>query len=216
LLQQHVVQQGNVNYQGFIQDKKHLLSYLSALGHGVPDTNTWTRAEQLAYWINAYNAFTVKLIVDHYPLQSIKDLNSKLSIPFINSVWDQKFILLGGKKYSLNNIEHGIIRQRFAEPRIHFAVNCASVSCPRLRREAYAADCFEQQLQEQTYIFLNDSSKNNITANNVQVSRIFDWYGSDFTRQGNLVDYINQYSKVKIKPGAHLTFMPYDWRLNKQ
>ncbi|MDX5417904.1 MAG: DUF547 domain-containing protein [Hymenobacteraceae bacterium] len=215
LLQKHVAANGDVDYKGFRQDQKMLQLYLDQLSSGIPDPNTWSRNEQLAYWINAYNAFTVKLIVDNYPLQSIKDLNSRISIPLVNTVWDDKFIILGGKKYSLNDIEHRILRKEFEEPRIHFAINCASKSCPKLRREAYTAEKLEFQLKEQTTGFINDPKHNRITPDNPKVSAIFDWFGEDFKKKGTLTDFLNRYSEVKIKPSAKISFLDYDWRLNE-
>ena len=150
LLKKHVSQEGNVNYKGFIADKTLLEEYLGLLSTNPPN-KTWTKEEQLAYWINAYNAFTVKLIVDHYPVRSIKDI--KKGVVFINSVWDMEFFTIGGKKMNLNDIEHGIIRKEFKEPRIHFAVNCASLSCPPLRNEAFTASQLDEQLSDQTKFF---------------------------------------------------------------
>ena len=140
LLQVYVDESGNVNYQGFQKDSVRLNSYLETLVSNAPDPESWSEDEQLAYWINVYNAFTIKLIVEHYPVASIKDIGSKIQIPFINSPWDIKFIVINGEKLDLNNVEHGILRKKFNEPRIHFAVNCASFSCPKLRNEAFEAD----------------------------------------------------------------------------
>ena len=215
LLQQHVAANGNVDYKGFQKDRKELQLYLDQLSAGIPDPKTWSREEQLAYWINAYNAYTVKLIVDNYPIKSIKDLNGKISVPLVNTIWDDKFFTLGGEKYSLNDIEHRILRKEFEEPRIHFAINCASRSCPKLRREAYTATKLEQQLEEQTRSFINDPSHNRITPDKPKVSAIFDWFGGDFKQKGTLADFINRYAKVKIKPGATISYLDYDWRLNE-
>jgi len=135
LLKKYVSPDGTVNYKGFIRDKATFEEYLTLLSKNPPNKKTWSKAAQLAYWINAYNAFTVKLIIDHYPVKSIKDI--KKGIPFLNSVWDMEFFHIGGKEMNLNDIEHDLIRRQFKEPRIHFAVNCASYSCPRLRNEAY-------------------------------------------------------------------------------
>ena len=110
---------------------------MEELRKGHPNDKHWTETEQLAYWINAYNAFTVELILDHYPVASIRDI--KEGVPFINSVWDIDFIKIEGKTYSLNDIEHRILRREFDEPRIHFAIVCASISCPKLRNEAFEA-----------------------------------------------------------------------------
>ena len=126
LLQKHVSVQGNVNYKGFKLDYSDLERYLQSLSDNIPN-KSWSKAEKLSYWINAYNAYTIKLIIDKYPLKSIKD---------INRPWDQRFIKLGEKIYTLNDIEHEILR-KMNEPRIHFAIVCASISCPKLQNEAF-------------------------------------------------------------------------------
>ena len=212
LLQKHVKESGEVNYKGFIQDSSSFNKYLLLLqqNHG---NDRWTKAQQLAYWINVYNAFTVKLIVDNYPTESIKDI--KKGIPFINSVWDIKFIKIEGITYDLNNIEHDILRKKYEEPRIHFAINCASISCPRLRNEAFTAEKLEQQLLDQTKHFLRSPIKNKITANRLELSKIFKWFGSDFKKKGSLIDFLNQYSTVKINSEAKIDYMDYDWNLNE-
>ena len=139
LLKKHVDARGMVDYEGFIRDKEQLEQYLKKLSNTPPDPETWSEAEQLAYWINAYNAFTVKLIADNYPVESIEDLHPTINIPMLNTVWHKKFFKIGGRESSLDEIEHKILRKQFNEPRIHFAINCASYSCPPLRGEAYTA-----------------------------------------------------------------------------
>ena len=135
LLREHVSEKGLVDYKGFIKDSIQFNKYLDLLSKNHPNDKNWSKDEQLAYWLNAYNAFTVKLIMDYYPVKSIKDI--KNGIPFVNTVWDIKFIKIEDRTYDLNNIEHGIIRPTFKDPRIHMAVNCASISCPKLQnREA--------------------------------------------------------------------------------
>ncbi len=174
LLQQHVSEDGKVNYQGFKRDSVRLNEYLNLLSKNHPSEQNWSREEQLAYWINAYNAFTVKLVVDNYPVQSIKDI--KKGIAFVNSVWDIKFIQIEGRSYDLNNIEHGILRPKFKEPRIHFAINCASASCPKLLNRAYKADRLDKQLDEAAQAFLSDPFKNKIAADRIEISKIFSWF----------------------------------------
>jgi len=212
LLREHVTREGWVNYQGFIRDSTRLRAYLELLSAHHPNPNTWSREERLAYWINAYNAFTVQLVIEHYPVASIKDI--KNGIPFVNTVWDIKFVDIEERTYDLNNIEHGIIRARFDEPRIHFAVNCASFSCPKLRSEAYTAGKLDQQLEEQTRDFLNDPDKNRIESNYLRLSRIFQWYGGDFKEKGSLIEFIAPFTPVDIQLDAKVDFMDYDWRLN--
>jgi len=205
------VYKGNVNYKGFVSEKDKLQKYLDALSKEAPKRN-WSKDEKLAYWINAYNAFTIKLIIDNYPTKSIKDLGG--AIYKVNTPWDIKFIEIEGKKYDLNNIEHNILRKEFDEPRIHFAINCASVSCPNLRNEAYVANKLEKQLEEQTYSFINDSSKNKITSEKAELSKIFSWFKGDFTKNGSLEDFINKYAKVKIT-SQKISYLDYSWNLNE-
>jgi len=211
LLQKHVDDEGWVDYSSFQRDSQILNQYLAQLSAGHPNDKHWTRDEQLAYWINAYNAFTIKIMVKHYPVASIKDI--KKGIPFVNTVWDIKFINIEGNVYDLNNIEHGIIRQYFEEPRIHFAVNCASVSCPRLLNRAFTADGLESQLTAAAKGFLADPLRNNTSEG--KVSSIFSWFKGDFTKNSkSLVDFINQYVANKIPPDTKLEFLDYDWTVN--
>ncbi len=215
LLKKHVKKHGLVDYKGFVKDSVELNSYLKLLKENPPSENSWSKNERLAYWINAYNAFTISLIVEAYPVKSIKDVGPALSIPFINSVWSQRFILIGGKEYSLDDIEHSILRKEFDEPRIHFAVNCASISCPPLRSEAFLAEQIDQQLKEQTASFINDQEKNNITEKKATISKIFDWFKGDFTKDQKLFEFINQYSETKIDAKTKIRFMDYNWGLNE-
>jgi len=215
LLQKHVTDEGWVNYQGFLQDRPALQEYLEILSKNAPNDTNWSDEAQMAYWINAYNAFTVELVLQYYPIGSIKDIGSSIQVPFVNSPWDIRWIEIGGQALDLNNIEHNILRKRWQEPRIHFAINCASVSCPPLRREAYTGVDLEQQLADQTSRFLNDTTKNQFDAEEVRICKIFSWFGADFTRKSTLTDFINKHRPGSIAPGAEIRFLPYDWRLNE-
>lgn len=212
LLMDHVGDNGLVDYKGFIKDSVRMNEYLKLLASHHPNDEYWTEAEQLAYWINAYNAFTIKLVMDHYPVKSIKDI--KPGVSFVNSVWDIKFIHIESRTYDLNNIEHGIIRKQFNEPRIHAAVNCASISCPKLQQHAYTPEKLDSQLTNATREFLADSSKNEINPDNIKISPIFKWFSGDFTKKGNLIDFLNLYSPVKINKGATIEYGDYNWELN--
>ena len=215
LLKANVNSNGTVNYKGFIKEKAKLDAYLKTISENAPDRKTWSKDEQLAYWINAYNAFTVKLIVDNYPVESIKDLGPALKIPMIKDVWHYKFFKIGGEESSLDEIEHSILRKEFEEPRIHFAINCASVSCPPLLNEAFEAATIDSQLDKVAKGFINDSSRNKITPNAIQISSIFSWFKGDFTKNGSLIDFLNKYSTVKIKSDAKVSHLDYDWNLNE-
>ena len=216
LLQQYVDEKGMVDYQGLKQNRAKLKSYLSMLEANAP-TNTWTRDQKLAYWINAYNAFTLELILEHYPVGSIKDIGSAIKIPFVNTPWDIKFINIGEEEYDLNNIEHGIIRKEFEEPRIHFALVCAAVSCPKLQNRAFQPDKLDQQLTKAAKEFLADPTKNSFKGSNqATLSKIFNWYGGDFNNNGTLIEYINQYAPKELSKDANIDWKDYDWALNEQ
>lgn len=215
LLQEFVSIDGKVDYKGFMREKKQLDDYLNVLSKNPPDRKVWTKEEQLAYWINAYNAFTIKLIIDHYPVKSIRDIKPKYPVPLLNTVWHIEFFEIGGKPASLDEIEHKILRKEFDEPRIHFAINCASFSCPVLSNEAFVPERLELQLEKAALNFINDTKRNSISAENIKVSQIFSWFKEDFTRKGDLIDYLNQYSKVKINKKAKISHLTYDWSLNE-
>jgi len=214
LLRKYVSDDGTVNYRGFLRKKNRLNAYLDTLSHHPPNETHWTKEERLAYWINAYNAFTVELILTHYPLKSIKEIGG--NIPMINSPWDLKFFNIGGMDVDLNTIEHDILRKKFREPRIHFAINCASKSCPKLLNEAFSPEKIEQQLQAQAVYFVNNPEKNRIRPNEIAVSQIFDWFQTDFTKDGSLIDFLNRFSRANIAADAAIRYLDYDWRLNEK
>ena len=217
LMKKNVSADGKVNYKGFMTDTTTLNGYLNLLSANPPDENAWTKQQQMAYWINAYNAFTIKLITKYYPIKSIKEIGSSIQIPFVNTPWDIKFIRIGKVKMDLNNIEHGQLRKKFDDPRIHMALVCASKSCPILLNEVYNAKTLDDQLTKQTKAFLADTFRNKLSSTQPQISMIFKWYGMDFNKEGGSVrDFINQYSSIKIKPGTKIEYLDYDWRLNEQ
>jgi hypothetical protein len=204
ILKKYVSETGRVDYAGIKKDRSTLDKYLEQL-RGNPVQEYWTKPQQLAYWINAYNAFTVDLIIRNYPLKTIIDLDKP---------WDQEFIQLGDKSYSLNEIEHEIVRPAFKDARVHFVFVCAAVSCPKLLNTAYLPQKLDQQLDAQTRFFLNTSGKNQLSTNLVKISKLFDWYGEDFTSQGTLIEFLNKYSKQEISAGAKVEFLEYDWTIN--
>ena len=215
LLKANVKTNGQVDYKGFIREKPKLESYLKLLSENAPDRSKWSKNEQLAYWINVYNAHTVKLIVDFYPTKSIRDLGPRIKIPLIKDVWHYKFFKIAGVDMSLDEVEHSILRKEFEEPRIHFAINCASVSCPPLLNEAFVASTLENQLMRVTTTFVNDPSRNKISSQSAQLCSIFSWFKGYFTKKGTLIEFLNRYSKVKISPNARISFLDYNWNLNE-
>jgi hypothetical protein len=216
LLNKNVSAAGNVNYKGFITDSVKLNTYLKLLSSNKPDVKTWPITTQKAYWINAYNAFTVKLIIDNFPLKSINDVPLKMKITTKTSPWDIKFIKIGNENYSLNSIEHEKLRKTFGDARFHFVLVCAAKSCPILLNESYTADKLEVQLEKQTKLFLNDKLKNTISANKLKLSKIFEWYSPEFNSgKSTVIDFINKYSTVKINPKASISYLEYSWDLNE-
>ncbi|WP_202962397.1 DUF547 domain-containing protein [Congregibacter litoralis] len=217
-----------VNYDCFASKESALDGYLHALKAVSKDELLGLNDHrQLAFLINAYNAWTVKLILNNWPgVDSIRDLGSLLLSP-----WKKSFIPLLGGIVSLDDIEHGMIREpgRFDDPRIHFAVNCASIGCPALRREAYRGEVLDSQLEEQTRSFLGDPSRNRLRGDELEISSIFKWYRDDF-EQGwrgaeSLELFLARYAGalnlssqqlVQLEKGdIDIEFLAYDWRLNQ-
>jgi len=204
LLLAYVSKTGIVNYKGLLENKKLLDAYIGSLNNTTP-TDTWTKQDKLAYWMNAYNAMTLDLILRNYPINSIKDLKKP---------WDQRLWKLGEKWYTLNEIEHQILR-KMDEPRIHFGINCASFSCPPLLNEAFNAASVSMQLEKAAIQFINDPKRNTISKMNVEVSQIFSWFSKDFKKEGTLFEFLNQYAAVQIDPKAKKKYKKYNWSLNE-
>lgn len=218
-----------VDYTGLQKNHDFLKRYLfnlSAVSRAAFDG--FSRDQQLAFLINAYNAFTVELILTDYPdLKSIKDLGS-----FFSSPWKKRFFLLLGESQSLDGIEHDLIRGsgRYNEPLIHFAVNCASIGCPALLDEAFTAEKLEQQLLVSTQRFLKDRSRNRFDANAgfLEVSSIFNWYADDFTKGWRGYDSLQDFFRTHadwitsdkedaerlVEGPLRIDFLDYDWGLN--
>lgn len=205
VLQAHVSDEGMVDYAA-IQKDPNFQRAIDLYADQKP-TSSWSSDDAMAFWINVYNAFTVKLIVDNYPLNSITDLKDP---------WDQKFIVLKGEKFSLNQIEHEILRPVYKDPRVHFAVNCASFSCPKLLNEPIYAEKLNSQLNQLSKGFLADSKRNKISTNKAELSKIFEWFSEDFGGATGVVDFINVHSNFKVSSPSQLTYLEYDWSLNKK
>ncbi len=203
VLQKHVSSTGDVDYSA-LKNSSDFKEVLKGLSKEVP-TASWSNNEKKAYWINVYNAFTLELIIQNLPLKSITDLDQP---------WDKKFITLQGKSYSLNQIEHEILRKDFNDPRIHFAINCASISCPKLLNKAFYPENLNAVLDRLSKEFINDGSRNTISPNQLLISSIFDWFKEDFTRGQSLIAFLNNYSSVKIQENAKVEYGEYNWNLN--
>jgi len=203
LLDKNVSISGNVDYNAFKSDRTELQVYIDNLTENLP-TEDWSKQDKLAYWINAYNALTIDLILRNYPLKSIKA---------IKDPWDQRLWKFGDKWQNLNDIEHKILR-KMDEPRIHFAIVCASISCPKLKNKAFTAVDLEVQLTNATKEFLTDTSKNELSKDRIKLSKIFKWFKKDFEQNGTLIDFLNQYSDIIISESAKKSFKDYNWNLN--
>ena len=206
LLKKYVSDNGNVDYEGFKNSREKLLGYISILQNTFPkfDKLKPSKEQKLAYWINTYNALTIDLILQNYPLKSIKD---------IDKPWDQRLWKFGNKWLNLNDIEHQILR-KMDEPRIHFAIVCASFSCPKLQNTAFTVSDIETQLTTATKEFLDDSTKNYISQNNLRLSKILKWFAKDFKTNGSLIDFLNKYTEIEISSKAKKSFKDYNWDLN--
>ncbi len=209
LLKKHVSAAGKVNYKKFKTDVAKLDAYLKEIAADAP-ASSWTANEKKAYWINAYNAYTVKMILDHYPIKSIKDIKIAGK-----DAWKHEWIKIGSETLSLSEIEDKKLREAFKDARIHFAINCASKSCPMLYNKAFTSSNVEAALVDLTTKFVNNAAQNKITAKSIQISELFNWYAVDFKTSGTVIDFLNKYSKVKIESGATIAYLKYDWNINE-
>ena len=236
VLRTHVIGT-RVDYASLKRNRGALDAVVNMLGRVTQDELAhWTRQHQIAYWINAYNAFTLQAIVDHYPIRnrwlSLFTFTPRNSIKQIDGVWTELRWRAAGADMTLDEIEHETLRVKYDEPRIHFAVNCAAVSCPPLRREPYVADRIERQLILATRDFLASDLGLQVDGSRLRVSIIFKWYGQDFiSGYAHLVDanqseqdrailgVVAKYGPTQaaalVQEGrARIRFLRYDWSLN--
>ena len=208
------VKNGRVDYAGFKSEETKLDKYLKILE--VVDSKSLSKDEQFAFYANAYNAWTIKLILSGYPeVKSIKDLGSLFQSP-----WKKEIVRIEGDVVTLDNVEHDILRPRFKDPRVHFAINCAAISCPPLRREPFQGDILNSQLDDSTRSFLNDPTSYKIDGNKFYVSRIFKWFGEDFDH--DVLSFYQKYADGDLKQKLsenrkkiQIKYLDYDWSLNK-
>jgi hypothetical protein len=209
LLKENISNDGVVNYKSIINQKEKLVSYIQYLEKTSPAKN-WSPNKTKAFWINAYNAYTILTIVNNYPVKSILDIKTDGK-----DAWHIPNALVGGKKYTLNDIEHIQLREKFNDPRIHVGVNCASFSCPPIANFAFTEANVEAELERLMKKFVNDPKRNSLTAKKVSLSKIFEWYKSDFTQKGSLIDYLNSYSKITLSKKTKIAYLEYNWSLNE-
>lgn len=221
LLQEYVNQDGQVNYQSWQREPAALKVYLHSLESvSYQQFTDWSPNQKKAFLINAYNAYTIYLVLDHYPLRSIRQIGGLFRSP-----WKLEFFsLLDGRLKALDPIEHDWLRKiaELKDPRIHAVVNCASVSCPKLINEAFVASKLDEQMDAASRMWLADPKRNRfvLESNKVQLSKIFDWYQEDFGggRQG-VVNFIRQYGPQEarkiVEQPFRIEYLKYDWNLNE-
>ena len=210
LLQKNVDKTGRVDYQSLKNNETLLDNYLAYIQNNEP-TKNWSSNKKKAFWINTYNAYTIKIILNNYPLKSIRDIKIDGK-----TAWKIPFVKVGQKRYTLDQIEHKILRKKFNDPRIHVGINCASVSCPRLWNFAFTEDNIAYSLDNLMKVFINDTTRNKISKNNVALSEIFNWFSKDFMKNGTIINYLNTYAAIKISEKASIKYLTYDWSLNKK
>jgi hypothetical protein len=204
---------GNVDYRGFKMEESKLDQYLKVLEK--VDSKGLSGNEQFAFYINAYNAWTIKLILSGSPgIKSIKDLGNILKRP-----WKKKICRIDGDVITLDDIEHHILRPRFKDPRVHFAINCAALGCPPLASEPFLGSTLDRQLDDAAKAFINNPQRNYLEGNTLYVSRIFTWFGKDFNDDviGFFLKYAddNLKKELEIKKNAiKIKYLNYDWSLN--
>lgn len=208
-----------VDYKALKKNPNQLNQYLDELKKVKPSQfASFSEKQKLAFWINAYNAFTIDIVLKHYPIESIKEIKSGW---FSSGPWKIEFIPLLGKTISLDEIEHNIIRKRFDEPRIHFALNCASLGCPSLYQQAFNAKHLDTQLQSAALHFLTNKKKNYLKGDTLYLSKIFKWYGDDFQKKyKSYKNFIIKTLQLKKEQNQNkeenykIEFNEYDWKLN--
>lgn len=211
LVRTHVDSEGRVNYAALRQDLQPLLQYLDVVARFSPRTDPElfpTEADALTYWINGYNAYVLYAVASQPELQSVNDDKAKF-------FYFTKY-RFGGEAHSLYAVENDIVRKNFEEPRIHFALNCASGGCPRLPQEAFQSDRLESQLARESTRFCADPSKVQLKDGVVLMSQIFEWYAKDFEADGGAIEFCRKWGRSDLPASAELRFIPYDWALNAQ
>lgn len=209
LLKKHVNASGDVSYKGFMDDIEAFDEYLVELREKAP-MKDWSKSERKAFYINAYNAYTIKFIITKYPVKSPKDVKFSGK-----DMWHFRMVQVGPQKYDLTQVEDNILR-KMGDPRIHFAINCGAKSCPKLLNEAYTAESINAQLTKVTKAFVRNSTHNVLKSKKVTISRIFEWYAEDFNKGSETtISFLNKYGNVTIEKTAKIEYKEYDWTLNE-
>ena len=205
-LTKYVSEEGYVDYDAIYENHIDLKNVIDRF-EKLETYSNWSKNQELSHWINIYNIYSIKLIIDNFPINSIRDVSQS---------FDLRFIPVKNQLVSLNYIEKEILSKTLDE-RIHFAINCASISCPNINRVPFYADTIEDQLEVAAKKFINNTTKNDISRKEVKLSKIFDWFAADFLKNNaSVIDYINKYSDTRIKENAEIQYLEYNWSLNSQ
>ena len=221
IVSKHVsADKGLVDYDAIIkEDKSALTDYIKSLEScAKSDFDAWNKNDQMAVLINSYNAYTIKTIVDNYPIKSIRAIGFVPGAIFRKKQLNLK--VLGKGPVALDTIEHENLRPKYKDPRVHFAVNCASASCPQLRNEAFTGAKLDEQLDEMGRIFMTDKSKNRLKGDVAELSMIYKWFAEDFKDAGGAAKFGAQFAegdfKAALESNPKIEYLTYDWSLNKQ
>ncbi|RSK48267.1 DUF547 domain-containing protein [Hymenobacter rigui] len=213
LLQHHVTTDGRLDYEGLQEDEDKLLGYLQSLRKVKPDPQSWSANDTKAFWLNTYNAAAAYLIVGYYPVASINDIRVKV-VGGQKSPWEAPVVNVGGQMYSLNQIEREMLRNQFHDARVHFGLMNGAASSPAVLAEAYDGQRLDQQLDAQARRFLNDPTFNQLTPQHVQLSGLFEAYGTEFGSEAQLLEFVNRYARVPVLPTAKVEYLSFSWALN--
>ena len=213
------LQKNTLNYQAVTnEDKKHLTDYIKSLS--IIDPRTLNKREQFAYWVNLYNSLTVKLIIDHYPVESIKDIKAH---GFSFGPWDKNVITIAGEPFSLNDIQHKILRPIWKDSLVHYALSCAALSCPQVRKMAYNSRNSDWMLQTSARRYVNNNADVYFAEDGLHLSAMYQWYGDDFSRDQNngkgfmshIIYFAEEPLRQRLRDYRGLVHFDFDWSLNK-
>ncbi len=207
LLSKMVNTKGEVNYKLLHDKPEELNAYLKTIA--AANLQGMSKNAQKALWMNAYNAYTLKVVIDHYPLKSITDIKEKGK-----TAWDMPIAKVAGKTYTLNQIEHEILRKQFNDYRIHAGINCASFSCPVLLNQPFTEANVDQLLEVAFKSFVNDPQRNRISKAELKLSQIFKWFAEDFERDGGVLAVVRKYAETEISATPDIDYLEYNWSLN--
>jgi hypothetical protein len=209
ILKTYVSDAGTVNYKLLHNKPEQLNTYLNTLAEA--DMSAMSMNAQKALWMNAYNAYTLKVILDHYPLKSITDIKIDGK-----TAWELPIAKVAGKTYTLNQIEHEILRKEFNDYRIHAGINCASFSCPVLLNQPFTEANVNQLLDVAFRGFVNDPQRNKISKDALQLSQLFEWFAEDFKKDGGVLAVVKKYADTPVSANAKISYLKYNWSLNGQ